>query len=184
VIDMAINLLLVPILICSCLSPWTMLAQDLDQSLGDIAREQRTRPRQRSSKTYTNHDLSLLSDGAAPMTATISGGYVLPSQEALQEAQNLERALQDDLVTKFQEQKRLVQSLQQNLDSSQREYALMATLYYVDVGNYVRNPDLWKRHVLTLEELIGRAKGQLEAATQTLDDLRERLRRAGIKVPD
>ena len=180
---MAVNIL-VPILIYSCLSPWTLVAQDRDQPMGDIAREYRTRPRQRASKTYTNRDLSLLSDGAAPMTATISGDFELPSPEALQEAQELARALQDDLLAKFQKQQRLVQSLQQNLDISQREYALMATLYYVDVGNYVRNPELWKKQVLTLEELIGRTKGQLEAATATLDDLRERLRRAGIRAPD
>src|SRR5512133_2902986 len=169
------------ILIYLCCSDSTLLAQE-NLSLGDIAREYRAQQRQRASKIYTNRDLARLSDGAAPMTATISGGYELPAQDVFNEVQKVELAHQGDLIAEFQKQQRLVQSLQQELNNSQRQYATMATLYYADVGHYLRNPDLWRKQVLTLEELIERTRDQVGTATQALDDLRERMRRAGIRV--
>ena len=171
------------ILLCSYLSCWTLPAQE-SPTLGNIAREYRAQPRPRASTIYTNRDLERLSEGAPPMAATISNGSELPAQDVVHETQTLERAFQDDLIAEFQQQVRLVHSLQQSLDDSQRQYATMATLYYVDVGFYLRNPELWRKQVLTLEETIGRTRGQVETATQRLDDLRERMRRAGIRVPD
>ena len=171
------------ILLCSYLSCCTLPAQD-SRPLGDIAREYRTQPRPHASTIYTNRDLARLSNNAAPMSATITWDHELPAQDIFQETQKLERAYQEDLIADFQQQQRLVHSLQQNLDESQHRYSTMATLYYVDVGYYLRNPELWKKQVSTLEESIARTKGEIDAATQRLNDLGERMRRAGIRVPD
>lgn len=81
---------------------------------------------------------------------------------------------------KIGEQKKQVQLLERELDVLQREYKMRAAAVYADVGYRLRNSAEWDKQDKDYKTQIDAKQKELDAAKQTLADLQNQARKAGV----
>jgi hypothetical protein len=165
------------------------------QSLGDVARENRKAKKPKAVKVYDNDNL--------PTSAPISTvGIVNPPADAkskdseskdsdkdgkkdeqaksesseAEARQKVENQLKDDI----EKQRAKIADIAHELDLLNREYHLRTALYYSDAGTRLRNPQIWAEEDLSHRNKISAKEQELSAAQAKLADLEEAARKAGM----
>jgi hypothetical protein len=159
------------------------------QSLGEYARQQRARkgPTPADVKEYTNDNLptsgglgtSSASSATTPGSAAAAADKSKSGESAEKDQAEVEKQWRD----KFAEQKKVIATLERELDVATREMnnrQSQAQVNTYDVGARLRNPVLFaadnKKYV---DEMEGKKKA-LEEARQKLEDMKDDLRKAGL----
>ena len=169
------------------------------ESLGDVARQQRESKKASSAKVYTNDDFAAGAPAEQP-AATDKAEKSEKADEAAapktdDKAEKSDKAdaggapkavdkskLAADLKAKVDEQKKAVTQLERELDVAQREYRLKVAVYYNDVGNNLRDSKKWAEEDRKQRaELEGKQKA-INEAKQKLADMQEQARKAGVRT--
>jgi hypothetical protein len=165
------------------------------QSLGDVARSNRKgKAPQTSTHHYDNDNLPVNDHlsvvGPAPSTvastqSTDSNAPAAAAAPALAAdpktaAADRQRA-SDEWKTKIDNQKKTIESLNHELDLTQREYRLRAVAQYSDAGNRLRNSAQWDKDDADFKKQLEEKQKAVDAAKQELETLQEQARKAGVR---
>jgi hypothetical protein len=151
------------------------------ESLGDVARQQRGSKKPGSAKVYTNDDFAAASVPAAQPAATATAEKSGQADAAEPKTEDKGK-LAADLKAKIDEQKKAITQLERELDVAQREYRLKVAVYYADVGNNLRDSKKWAEEDRKQRaELEGKQKA-ISDAKQKLADIQEQARKAGTRA--
>lgn len=172
------------------------------QSLGDAARSARKNkaPQPATAHHYDNDNLpatqKLSVVGPTPETtassANQSGEINNGSQPAdaaapaapapdpkTVEADRKKNA--DEWKDKLDAQKKNIESMNHELDLTQREYRLRAVAQYSDAGNRLRNSAQWDKEEADFRKQLEEKQKAVDAAKQELENLQEQARKSGVK---
>ena len=170
------------------------------QALGDVARSAR---KEKAPQTATHHydndnlpttdHLSVV--GPAPATtagdtnqsAELNNGSQQSAPAAaapavdpkIAEADRKKAA--DEWKDKLEDQKKTIESLNHELDLTQREYRLRAVAQYSDAGNRLRNSAQWDKEEVDFKKQLEEKQKAVDAAKAELDNLQEQARKAGVR---
>jgi hypothetical protein len=157
------------------------------QSLGEYARQQLAKkgPTPVAVKEYTNDNLptsggalSTVGQASGASTSAAAGGS---KADATPEK---DRSSQEaEWRAKFTAQKDVIAKLQREIDVAQREHdsrQAQTQTNSQDLGSRLRNPVLWASENKKYQDEIEGKKKDLEAAKQTLEDMKDQLRRADL----
>ena len=170
-------------------------------SLGDLGRQQRAAHRQKPAKIFTNDDLpavafnngAVISDASTATSPPSNADHKAPNSSgksaSLKSANNAsnEKSGSSDLEkpdeqfrAQFEEKKKAAALLQREFDVSQREYQLQSAAAYEDAGTRLRNPEKWAEEHQKHEDEMAEKQQELDQAKQSLEDLKEQGRKAGV----
>jgi hypothetical protein len=157
------------------------------QSLGELARQQRQLKRPSSAKVITNDDIAMTAapapDAPAPATAAEAKGDKPDKGGAAAVPSADDKAkLAASLKAKADEQKKNIAQLQRELNVAEREYRVKVAVYYADVGNNLRDSKKWAEEDRKQRAELDDKKKQIDAAKQKLDEIQEQARTAGVKA--
>ena len=76
---------------------------------------------------------------------------------------------------------RQLDSLNRELDLTQREYRLRAVAQYSDAGNRLRNSAQWDKDDADFKKQLEEKQKAVDDAKHELENLQEQARKAGIK---
>ena len=107
--------------------------------------------------------------GAAPTTA----------QDPRVQAGDREKA-NDEWQKKIDGAKKNIETLNHDLDITEREYRLRAVAMYSDAGNRLRNSAQWDKEDADFKQQIEAKQKALDQAKQQLDQMQEDARKAGV----
>lgn len=85
-----------------------------------------------------------------------------------------------ELQTQLAAQKQKLDDLSRELDLEQREYRLHVANYYSDATNRLRDPEKWDKQDQDARADIDAKQKALDSARQSLDELQEQARKAGL----
>jgi hypothetical protein len=168
------------------------------QSLGEAARSTR---KAKAHQTATNHhydnDNLPVNDhisvvGQAPAanansanqtadgsTQTQAAPLVPPVDPKVAAADRQKAA--DEWKDKLDGQKKKIESLNHELDLTQREYRLRAAAMYSDAGNRLRNSAQWDKDDADFKKQLEEKQKAVDTARQELETMQEQARKAGIR---
>ncbi len=149
------------------------------QSLGDVARQQRQGKHPSSAKVYTNDDFAPVPNAPAPAATAAAGSDKGEKSDAKPEDK---AKMAEEFKAKAKEQKGKIDLLQRELEVAQREYKLKVAVYYADVGNNLRDSKKWAEDDRKQRAEIDGKQKAVEDAKQKLADLQEQARKAGIRI--
>lgn len=156
------------------------------QTLGDLARQNRTKKPAAPSKVYDNDTIPKVDSvretapektaatqekASTEATATPAGDEEAAAQR--QKAETELRAITADL-------KKQIAQLQRELDVLEREWKLRGAVYYADAGTRLRDQRRWMDEQRKSEAEVAAKKKELEDAKQKLEALRETARKNGF----
>jgi hypothetical protein len=164
------------------------------QSLGEVARSARKgKPQQTSTHHYDNDNLPTTDklSVVGPATATANGGAqsndpnapaapAAPAVDPKAAAADRQHAA-DEWKDKIDGQKKTIESLNHELDLTQREYRLRAVAQYSDAGNRLRNSAQWDKDEADFRKQLEEKQKAVDAAKHDLENLQEQARKAGVK---
>jgi hypothetical protein len=165
------------------------------QSLGDAARSARKgKPQTVSTHHYDNDNLpttehlSVVGPAPATTSASQSGDANTPAQTATatpaadpKSAEADRKKSTDEWKDKLDTQKKTVESLNHELDLTQREYRLRAVAQYSDAGNRLRNSAQWDKEETDFRKQLEDKQKAVDAAKQELENIQEQARKSGVK---
>jgi hypothetical protein len=102
-----------------------------------------------------------------------------PESSSSSDAEQRQKEM-DEWKKKIDSQKDQVDLLTRELDVMQREYKLRAAAFYADAGNRLRNSGSWDKEDAQYKQQIADKQKTVDQAKQTLDDLQEKARKAGV----
>jgi hypothetical protein len=150
------------------------------ESLGNIARQQREKKKPSATKVYTNDEIAPVSTPAAQPAAADKEKSDKAAAPAAPKTEDKAK-LAADLKNNVDEQKNVVAQLERELDLAQREYRLKVAVYYNDAGNNLRDSKKWaEADRKQRAEIEGKQKAVAEAK-QKLADMQEQARKSGIR---
>lgn len=170
------------------------------QALGDVARSARKgKAPQTATHHYDNDNLPTTDHlsvvGPAPATTAgdtnqsteLNNGSQQPAPAAaapavdpkIAEADRKKAA--DEWKDKLEDQKKTIESLNHELDLTQREYRLRAVAQYSDAGNRLRNSAQWDKEEVDFKKQLEEKQKAVDAAKAELDNLQEQARKAGVR---
>ncbi len=168
------------------------------QSLGDVARSVRKGKTQQSpeNRRYDNDNLPKtdhlsvvgppVADNSTGAQSTDPGAAPDPSAQAAQNPAadpNLAAAerkrVEDEWKSKIAAQKQKIDSLNHDLELTQREYRLRAVAMYSDAGNRLRNQAAWDKEDADFKKQLEEKQKAVDSAKEELDNLQEQARKAG-----
>jgi hypothetical protein len=167
------------------------------QSLGEAARSTR---KAKAHQTTTNHhydnDNLPVNDhisvvGQAPATnansanqtadgSTQTQAPLVPPVDPKVAAADRQKAA-DEWKDKLDGQKKKIESLNHELDLTQREYRLRAAAMYSDAGNRLRNSAQWDKDDADFKKQLEEKQKAVDTARQELETMQEQARKAGIR---
>lgn len=158
----------------------TAFAQTPEPSLGDVARQQRT-AKKPAKRVITNDDI-------APAAAATSG-----KQESTPQSPNVAKTdgdsgdgaktfskKQQEFRGRYVAQKKELEKLQAEVATLERERQQRVAGYYADAGNRLRDDKNWADKQRKLESDIAEKQKQIDKARQSLEEIKEQARRAGV----
>lgn len=165
------------------------------QSLGDVARSARKGKAQTGSTAHhydndnlpTTDKLSVVGPATASTTAQSNDPNAPAPQTAQAPAVDPKTAAadrqhaQDEWKDKIDDQKKTIDSLNHELDLTQREYRLRAVAQYSDAGNRLRNAAQWDKDDADFKKQLDEKQKAVDAAKKELENLQEQARKAGVK---
>ncbi len=150
------------------------------QSLGDVARKERSKPKPQAARVYTNDDIPSVDvskeDSSALTAASISADKRDKKEKSSVEEQN---ALNAEWKARVAKQKADIADLEHELDLMQREEKLRVAVYYSDAGNRLRNSKDWDDQEKKYQADLTDKQKKLADAKAKLDSTLESARRAG-----
>jgi hypothetical protein len=157
------------------------------QSLGELARQQRQSKRPSSARVITNDDIALAAAPApaaeAPDAAAEAKGDKSGKSDAAAAPGAEDKAkLAASFKAKADEQTKNISQLERELDVAQREYRLKVAVYYADVGNNLRDGKKWAEEDRKQRAELDDKQKALAAAKQKLADIQEAARTAGVRA--
>jgi len=168
------------------------------QSLGEAARATRKgKAHQTAANHHYDNDNLPVSEklsvvGPAPATTangttqTVDGSTqaqaapLIPAPDAKTAAADRQKAA-DEWKDKLDAQKTKIESLNHELDLTQREYRLRAVAMYSDAGNRLRNSANWDKEDADFKKQLEDKQKAVDAARQDLETIQEQARKAGIR---
>jgi hypothetical protein len=177
------------------------------QSLGDVARSTRKGKTQSAAANhkYDNDNLpktdhlsvvgpassansnpsSLIDAPQQPQGEGTAAANPVPTsgpeqKPAVEDKQQATTQLKD----KLDAQKQKIESLNRELDLTQREYKLRAVAMYSDAGNRLRNASSWDKEDAQYKKDLEEKQKALDAAKQEMEEMNEQARKAGIRQKD
>lgn len=163
------------------LSLMAVTCASAQESLGDLARQQRQSKHPSSAKVYTNDDFAAVSvtkpEAAASAKADADKGEAAAKPEEKDKAK-----LAAEFKKKAEEQKRNIAQLERELDVAQREYKLKVAVYYADVGNNLRDSKKWAEEDRKQRAELEEKQKAINDAKQKLADIQEQARKAGVRA--
>jgi hypothetical protein len=112
--------------------------------------------------------------GAAPQAGQPAQASAPKDELAEKQKQNL------GWQKKIQAMQGQIDSLNHEIDITNREYRLRAAAFYADAGNRLRNSTAWDKEDAQYKEQIAAKEKQLDDAKKQLEDMQEQARRAGV----
>ena len=157
------------------------------QSLGELARQQRQSKRPSTARVITNDDIAMAAApapaAAAPdAAAEAKGDKSGKSDAAAAPGADDKPKLAASFKAKADEQKKNIAQLERELDVAQREYRVKVAVYYADVGNNLRDGKKWAEEDRKQRAELDDKQKELGAAKQKLADIQEAARSAGVKA--
>ena len=154
------------------------------QSLGELARQQRQLKRPSTARVITNDDIAM---AAAPAPVVAAEAKSEKSDKEKSDAAATPSAddktkLAASFKAKADEQTKNIAQLERELDVAQREYRLKVAVYYADVGNNLRDSKKWAEEDRKQRAELDDKQKALAAAKQKLADIQEAARSAGVKA--
>lgn len=158
------------------------------ESLGELARQQRQSKRPSSARVITNDDIAMAAAPAPVIAAEAKGDKSDKDKDksdkdksdaAAVPSANDKTKLAASFKAKADEQKKNIAQLERELDVAQREYRLKVAVYYADVGNNLRDGKKWAEEDRKQRAELDEKQKALVAAKQRLDDIQEAARKAG-----
>ena len=168
------------------------------QSLGETARSTR---KAKAHQTTTNHHydndnlpvndkLSVVgpapagnangANQAADGTTQTQAAPLVPPVDPKVAAADRQKAA-DEWKDKLDGQKKKIESLNHELDLTQREYRLRAAAMYSDAGNRLRNSAQWDKDDADFKKQLEEKQKAVDTARQELETMQEQARKAGIR---
>ncbi len=153
------------------------------QSLGDVAKKNRSRKKPAATRVVTNDDLTSATEfnnGAASGLPTAAQPADSEKNDSATSKTEDREKLLADWRARFDEQKKSIALLQRELEVTQREYKQQIALYYADAGNRLRDQGAWAEQQRKYEADVATKQKDLDAARQKLEDMKEDARKAGV----
>jgi hypothetical protein len=168
-------------------------AQD---SLGDIARRVRMQKpapapgarvidndtipiRGNASATAAAQPSEAETGGAAAATGAASGQAAAGAATAADREKEKQKAA-DAWQSKIAAQKDSIALMERELNVLQRENQIATAVYYADAGTQLRDPKKFGEQVRSNKDAIDAKQKAIQDAKQTLDDMQEQARKAGV----
>jgi hypothetical protein len=152
------------------------------ESLGDLARQQRQSKRPSSARVITNDDIAMAAAPAPAAAAEAKDEKSDKAETAAAPSADDKTKLAASFKAKADEQKKIIAQLERELDVVQREYRLKVAVYYADVGNNLRDPKKWAEEDRKQRAELDDKRKALADAKQKLADIQEEARKAGVSV--
>lgn len=149
------------------------------ESLGELARQQRQSKRPSSARVITNDDIAMAAAPAPAAAAEAKGDVSDKSDAAAAPGADDKTKLAASFKAKADEQKKNIAQLERELDVAQREYRLKVAVYYADVGNNLRDSKKWAEDDRKQRAELDDKQKALADAKQKLADIQEQARKAG-----
>ena len=154
------------------------------ESLGELARQQRQLKRPSPARVITNDDIGMAAAPAPDAAAEAKGekSDKDKSEAAAGAGTDDKTKLAASFKAKVDEQKKNITQLERELDVAQREYRLKVAIYYADVGNNLRDSKKWSEDDRKERAEIDDKQKALADAKQKLADIQEQARKAGVRA--
>jgi hypothetical protein len=152
------------------------------ESLGELARQQRQTKRPSSARVITNDDIGMAAAPAPDAAAEAKGDKSDKSDAAAAPSADDKAKLADSFKAKAADQKKNIAQLERELDVAQREYRLKVAVYYADVGNNLRDSKKWAEDDRKQRAELDDKQKALADAKQKLADIQEQARKAGVRA--
>ena len=159
------------------------------ESLGELARQQRQLKRPSSARVITNDDIAMAAapapDTPAPAAAAEAKGDKSEKSDAaaVPSADDKDKEkLAASFKAKADEQKKNIAQLERELDVAQREYRVKVAIYYADVGNNLRDSKKWAEEDRKQRAELDDKQKAIAAAKQKLADIQEAARKEGVRA--
>lgn len=162
------------------------------QSLGDVARKERTKQKPQSARTYTNEDIPSAEppkeepkpEGTPVVGATDTSA---DKKDADKDAKaKLDKTAADKQAelnaawkAKVADAKAQVATLEREINLMQREDRLRTAVYYSDAGNRLRDDKGWAEQEKKYQDDLAARQKDLSDAKQKVDQTIEAARKAG-----
>jgi hypothetical protein len=149
------------------------------QSLGDAARQNRSKKKTAATVKLTDENLPRPSSAPEEEVAKPTAPPVDKDQAKKNDADTAKQK-QEAIKKGIEDQKKQIAGLQRELDLLQREQRLRAAAFYADAGTRLRDSGKFEEDAKKEQADIDTKKQALDAAQQKLADLNEQARKAGI----
>lgn len=123
-------------------------------------------------------------DQAGSASGSASAGAAVKNPKDQTTAADERKKADEAMQKKLTEQKQKIQTLNQDLDLTQREYRLRGAAFYADAGNRLRNSAQWDKEDAQYKQQIADKQKALDAAKADLETSQEAARKAGIRQKD
>ena len=152
------------------------------ESLGELARQQRQAKRPSSARVITNDDIAMAAAPAPEAAAEATGEKSDKGEAAAVPSAEDKAKLAASFKAKADEQKKNIAQLERELDVAQREYRLKVAVYYADVGNNLRDSKKWAEEDRKQRAELDDKQKAVADAKQKLADIQEQARKAGVRA--
>lgn len=170
------------------------------EPLGDVARQERAKPKPQAAKVITNEDLPSAKADVLANEPAATGKKADSDADQGEEATSADgkpaKAKNGPLTadekikqiemwkTKIATQEAKVHSLDQEVQQIDRDYRLRMSAYYADLGMRLRDEGHWADEEKKYHEDIATKQKQRDAERDKLEDMKDQARRAGINGID
>jgi hypothetical protein len=165
------------------------------ESLGDLARKERARPKPHAAKVITNEDIPSVdtsSDTAAtddkksPDAEADSKDKDKAKDKDKDKALSAEEKIQlmEKWKGKIAAQEASVKQLDDQVAQIDRDYKLRMSALYADLGNRLRDQAQWAADEKKFQEDMAAKAKERDAARSKLDDMKDQARREGVEGID
>lgn len=157
------------------------------QSLGDIARQNRNKKKPSSAMKFSDDNMPrTLAPQAEPAKEAADQNEKPDAAQGSNEKKSelnpaeAEKQQKEQIQKKIDTEKKEIGDIQRELDIMQREQKLRAAAYYGDAGTMLRDSAKYTEESKKQQDEIDAKKQALDAAQQKLADLEEQARKAGM----
>ncbi|MDT8070681.1 MAG: hypothetical protein ROO76_21175 [Terriglobia bacterium] len=177
---------------CSILVVAATALAAAQEPLGDVARQERAKPKPHGEKVITNDDIrSAGPDVVAPEPSPTDSAEKAGKDEKADEKSDLttkegplpanEEIKRTEMwKSKIAAQEAKVQSLDQQVQQIDRDYRLRMSAYYADLGLRLRDEAHWATEEKKYHEDIAKKQKERDAERDKLEDMKDAARRAGV----
>lgn len=175
-----------------------MLAQSeitAEQSLGDIARTQRSNKKTNAKRIFTNEDLAARrpssdavsetkpaapSDKKSAETGTMSADTKKEAANKDAAPSENSTAVEEKYRNSVRKQRETIAALEKEIADNEHKVQVQSTNYYMDAGARYRDPKAWTEQREKMNKEIDTKREKLAEARGALDRLHEEARKLGI----